>query len=437
MHETFVVFKREFEAMVRTKSFLIGTILVPLLMIGIFAFQFFLFSRTGGGTHSIVIVDNTAEQVGAQTERSLNAMSGGFPGTKPVVFNSEVMVAGTDSASLRQRLDARVAADSLDGYLWIPAGVITGEQAEYVGRNATNEGATDQIKQSLQRSVQTIRLGKQGIDPSQVSTALQPVRMKTTKMGARGERGSAGMATALAMAMGFAIYMITAIYGAGVLNAVLEEKRDRIVEVIVSSARASNLLMGKVFGVGAAGLVQMSIWVLTVYVGLKWGPQIATLFGVSEEKAAAFAAGLQNFPRVPTTTTIMFLLYFVGGFFIYSTMYAMLGAIATNNKEAQQLVFPVMMPLIVSFLMLQPSVMNPESGVAVAGSLIPFTSPLIMPARSVVTEVPLWQIGLSVLLLIATILFIIWVGAKIYRIGIFATGKRASFKEVVHWVRTV
>lgn len=436
MHETFVVFKREFEAMVRTKSFVIGTILVPALLIGIFAFQFFLFTRTGGGNYSLVIVDASGEGVGAQTQRALGATTGNFPGAKPVTFRAEVIPAGSDTAALRKQLDDRVAADSLAGYLWIPAGIITGETAEYIGRNATNEGATDALRQALQRSVQTMRLGKQGINPEQVSSALTPVRMKSVKAGAKGRQGSAGAATALAMAMGFAMYMVVAIYGAGVLNAVLEEKRDRIVEVIVSTMKASQLLMGKIFGIGGAGLLQMSIWVLTVYIGLKWGPQIVTVFGVSEEKAQAFAQGLSSFPRVPTTTTLMFLAYFLGGFFMYSTLYAMLGAIATNNQEAQQLIMPVMLPLVLSFLMLQPAVMNPDSGVAIAGSLIPFTSPLIMPARAVVAEVPLWQMALSVALLIGTVSFIIWLGAKIYRIGIFSTGKRASMKEVWRWVRT-
>jgi ABC-2 type transport system permease protein len=436
MGNAFVIFKREFEAMVRTKSFLIGTILVPILMIGIFALQFFLFSRSGGGEYSLVIVDASPDLVGAQTERSLSAQTGNFPGAKPINFKSTLMPVVADTAALRKQLDERVAADSLDGYLWIPPGIVSGEVAEYNGRNASNSSVTDAVKQSLQRSVQTIRLGKQGIRPDQVSSALQPVRMKATKTGAKGERGSAELAQVLAFAMGFAIYMIVAIYGAGVLNGVLEEKRDRIVEVIVSSVRASELLVGKIFGIGAAGLLQMVIWVLTIYVGLKWGPQLAGLFGMDEEKATAFAGAMRAFPRLPTTVTIMFLFFFLGGFFIYSTMYAMLGSIATTNQEAQQLIFPVMMPLILGFLMLQPAMMNPDSGVAVFGSMFPFTSPLIMPARSVITDVPVWQMLLSALLLVATTALIIWIGAKIYRIGIFATGKRATMSEVWRWIRT-
>jgi ABC-2 type transport system permease protein len=436
MHNAFVIFKREFEAMVRTKSFVIGTILVPVLMIGIFALQFFLFSRTGGGEYSLVIVDASPDQIGSQTQRSLASYTGGFPGAKPVVFKGDVVAASADTAALRKQLDARVAADSLDGYLWIPGGIVSGETAEYFGRNASNTSVTDALKQSLQRSVQTVRLGKQGINPEQVSSALQPVRMKATKTGDKGPSGSAELAQILAFAMGFAIYMIVAIYGAGVLNGVLEEKRDRIVEVIVSSARATELLVGKIFGIGAAGLLQMVIWVTTIYVGLKFGPQIVSLFGVSPEKAANFAGALRAFPRLPTGVTLMFLFFFLGGFFIYSTMYAMLGSIATTNQEAQQLIFPVMMPLIIAFLMLQPAMMNPDSGVAVAGSLIPFTSPLIMPARSVITDVPIWQMMLSMVFLILATAGIIWLGAKIYRIGIFATGKRATMAEVWRWIRT-
>ncbi len=436
MSKAYVVFKREFEAMVRTRSFVIGTILIPSLMIGIFAFQFFLFTKTGGGEHTLAIVDNTPESLGAQLQRSLAATTSSFPGAKPVTFKSEVLSATVDSATVRARLEQRVAADSLDGYLWLPAGVVTGENAQYNGRNATNEGVTDALRQALQRSVQTIRLGREGIDPEKVAAALQTVRMSSYKTGARGTRGSAGMAQGLAFAMGFGIYFVVAIYGAGVMNGVLEEKRDHIVEVIVSSMRASQLMVGKIFGIGAAGLLQMVIWVLTIFVMLKWGSGIITLFGVSKEQAQAFGTALTAFPRVPTSVTVIFLFYFLGGFFIFSTLYAMLGAIATNSQEAQQLVFPVLLPLLAGFLMLQPAMMNPDSGIAIAGSLIPFTSPLIMPARNVVTDVPLWQLALSILLLVGAVAGIIWLGAKIYRIGIFATGKRASWGEVWRWIRT-
>lgn len=436
MSRAFVIFKREFEAMVRTKSFLIGTILMPLIMIGIFAFQFFLFTKTGGGEHTVAIVDATDQQVGQQTVTSLGAATSGFPGSKPAVFKTEVIPATGDTAAVRSRLEARIEADSLDGYLWIPAGVLTGENAEYVGRNASNEGVTDGLRNALQRAVQTMRLGKEGIDPEKVASALQPVRMRATKTGAGGARGSADAARILGFMMGFAIYFIVAIYGAGVLNGVLEEKRDRIVEVIVSSVKATHLMVGKIFGIGAAGLLQMVIWVLSVVVMLKFGPQIITLFGVSEESAASFGAALRSMPRVPTSVTLTFLFFFLGGFLIFSTMYAMLGAIATTSQEAQQLVFPVMMPLILGFIMLQPAMMNPDSGIAIFGSLFPFTSPLIMPARTVVTQVPAWQVAASALLLIGAIAFIIWLGAKIYRIGIFTTGKRASWSEVWRWVRT-
>src|SRR5687768_18486026 len=191
MSKAFVIFKREFEAMVRTKSFVIGTVLMPLIMIGIFAFQFFLFTKTGGGEHTVVIVDATDQQVGQQTVTSLGVGTAGFPGSKPATFKTEVIQVSGDTAALRSGLERRIEADSLDGYLWIPTGVMTGENAEYVGRNASSEGVTDGLRNALQRAVQTMRLGKEGIDPDKVASALQPVRMKATKTGAKGARGSA------------------------------------------------------------------------------------------------------------------------------------------------------------------------------------------------------------------------------------------------------
>jgi len=330
----------------------------------------------------------------------------------------------------------RASPPTLDGYLWIPGDVMTGAEAEYIGNNATSAPVIGGLRESLQRSVQTIRLGREGIDPQKVASALQPVRIKATKAGEDGESGSAELATVLAFIMGFAIYFMVAIYGAGVMNAVLEEKRDRIVEVIVSSVKAKELMAGKVFGVGAAGLLQMVLWVLTAAVLMKYGASIATLFGMDPEKARGFSSMLSTFPRLPAHVTALFLVFFVGGFFIYSTLYATLGAIATNNQEAQQLVFPVMIPLMAAILMLQPALMNPESGIAIFGSLFPFTAPLIMPARTVVTNVPVWQIAASLSLLIVSVAAVIWIGAKIYRIGIFATGKKPTMAELVRWIRT-
>ena len=161
------------------------------------------------------------------------------------------------------------------------------------------------------------------------------------------------------------------------------------------------------------------------------------LLGIEDNPLAIFlvlcTGGLLTYFLV---SGISYLLFFLSGFFIYSTLFAMLGAIVTNNQEAQQLIFPVMMPIILGFIMLQPAMMNPESGVAVFGSVFPFTSPLIMPARMVVTDVPIWQQIASMALLVVTISAVIWMGAKIYRIGIFATGKRATMAEVWRWIRT-
>jgi ABC-2 type transport system permease protein len=283
--------------------------------------------------------------------------------------------------------------------------------------------------------VQSTRLTQQGIDPSQVAGALKPVQLEAEKTGGKGVTGSAAGGQMIGFFMAFAIYLVVLLYGAAIMNGVLEEKRDKIVEVIVSSLRARDLMIGKVLGIAGAGMLQMLVWVLAVGLVLAYAGSIATLLNLSPEKAQAFNAVSQMLPKVPLSVGIIFLLFFAGGFFIYSTLYATIGSIATTNQEAQQLVFPAMMPLIIGFFMSMVAVENPDSGMSQAASLIPFTSPLVMPIRAVGGSASTLEIILSLVLLVVTGLAILWLAAKIYRVGIFATGKRPTMSELGRWLR--
>jgi len=188
-------------------------------------------------------------------------------------------------------------------------------------------------------------------------------------------------------------------------------------------------------GIGAAGLLQMTIWVAVAAVVVLNGPAIAGALGASDEMVGQLAAN-PIIPTLPLSALIVFLAFFAGGFFLYSTIYSILGAIATTAQEAQQLVFPAILPVILGFFMMFTALENPDSTIAVVGSLIPFTSPLVMPVRVALGGIDPLQLAASVLLLLVTALGMIWIGGKIYRIGIFATGKRASVGEVVRWIRT-
>ena len=435
MSKVFVVMKREFLEFVQTKTFVIGTVLGPLLMAGFIALEVFILTRTGGGAHTLAIVDQTQQDVATQFSTTLTTVGANTPIGRPTTYQTSVIKQPANLQAVRDSLERRIEADSLDGYLIIPAGIITGDKAQYFGRNATSQTVVGQMRSALQNTVQSARLQGRGIDPATVASALQPVQIEAEKTGGKGVTGSAEGGQAIGFMMSFAIYLVVLLYGAAIMNGVLEEKRDKIVEVIVSSLRARDLMIGKVLGIGGAGLLQMLVWVITVGLVLAYAGSISAILNLDPEKARAFEAVSDMLPKVPASIGVIFLLFFAGGFFIYSTLYATIGSIATTNQEAQQLVFPAMMPIIIGFFMSMVAGENPDSGMSVAASLIPFTSPLVMPIRAVSGSASLLEIVLSIVLLIATGLGILWLAAKIYRVGIFATGKRPTWAEVGRWLR--
>jgi ABC-2 type transport system permease protein len=435
MSKTLVVVKREFLEFVQTKTFLIATLLGPLLIGGFFAMEIFILTRTGGGSYTMAIVDQTEQRVGERVAQILPQIGRAVPIGKPVEYKTTVVSRPANLQHVRDSLEQRVTADSLDGYLILPAGIVASGAAEYYGKNATSQTVTDNVRAALNQAVQSTRLTTAGIDQQKVSAALAPVQLKAEKTGARGVRGSAEGGQVIGFLMGFAIYLVVLLYGGAIMNGVLEEKRDKIVEVIVSSLRARDLMIGKVLGIGAAGLLQMFVWVAAVGLVLAYATAIGTALNLDKEKTDAINAMSQILPKVPLSVGVVFLLFFAGGFFLYSTLFAAVGAIATTNQEAQQLMFPAMMPLIIGLFVSMTAMQNPDSGMSAVGSMIPFTSPLVMPIRVVAGSAGTPAIALSLIILVATGMLLLYLAGKIYRIGIFATGKRPTMAELARWIR--
>lgn len=433
MSKTVIVMKREFLEFVQTKTFIIMTLIGPLLIVGFIALEIFIITRGGGGAYTMAIVDQSEEKVGVALQTALATARDRMG--KPVTFKLS-RLEPVDLKAARDSLDQLVTADSLGGYLVIPVDVIAGGTVNYYGKNATNEGLTRTVETALNKVVQTARLGREGIDPGKVNEALKSVPFKSEKTAGGGMRGSAIAAQGMAMLMGFAIYLVIALYGAAIMNGVLEEKRDKIVEVIVSSVRAPQLLIGKVMGIGGAGLLQMLVWAASVGLALKYAGSIADLLRLGPEKTAMLQGVTAALPKVPLSVGVVFILFFVGGFLIYSTLYAVIGSLATTNQEAQQMVFPAILPLVIGFLMANTALQNADAPVAKVGSLIPLTSPMVMPVRAVLGAATTFEIALSFVLVVATAFAILWLSGKVYRIGIFATGKRPTMREVARWIRT-
>ncbi|HEX6135212.1 MAG TPA: ABC transporter permease [Longimicrobiales bacterium] len=429
------VIKREFTEAVGSKAFLIGTILGPLLIFALFGLQFLVIAKGGGGEHRVAILDATGRGLGERVVQQIDERDAApsFISRATYRLTVETPEPGAKAAEFA-RASGRVVAKELDGFLWIPPEVIDGAAVEYEGSNATNSQVTSELQRAVQRVVQSERLRAEGIDETRLGGALQAVDMEIAKTGERGQVGNPMAARLLAFGMAFAIYIVVIMYGQSIMTSVQEEKRDRIVELIVSSVRARDLLVGKVVGIGAAGVLQMVIWVAAAALLLTQGVLLASALGASQTTIDAMSQG-GIMPDVPITVGIAFVLYFAGGFFLFATLFAVVGSIVTNAQEAQQFVFPVLMPFVLGLFIAMPAAENPNSSVALIGSLVPFTSPMVMPVRVSVAGVEPWELAASIILLYATAAAIIWMAGKIYRVAIFATGQKPTGREIARWIR--
>ncbi|MBW3553631.1 MAG: ABC transporter permease [Gemmatimonadetes bacterium] len=432
MSRIWPVIKREFTEMVRTKAYIFGTLLGPVLIAGMIAVPLLFLHAGGGGERHVRILDATGTGVGQEIAAALSATSAGDAAAGDLGdsrFVAEpVPVTGTGDAERRAAREEVVRErSSLDGFLFLAPDFMETGHAAYEGRNATSMTQMGQIRSIVTQAVRARRLNEAGVDPRVLAQVLQPIRIDTRKPGAEDETGAeAESAVLIGMLMAMAVYFAVVLFAASVMRGVLEEKRDRIVEVLLSSVTARQFISGKVMGIGAASLIQMFVWVGFAAAALSFGPDIA--------RSAGLAA--PDLPRVPAQVAVVFLFFFATGFLLYAAMFGAAGAIATTDQEANQLQFPVTIPLLIGFFMMYTLIADAESGTAVAGSLIPFTAPVVLPMRSMMTDVPTWQYIVAVLLMLVTVWALMIAAAKIYRIGVLSTGKKPTLKELGRWLRT-
>jgi ABC-2 type transport system permease protein len=430
------IIKREFTQAVGSKAFVIGTVLGPLLMAAIFGAQFLIIAKGGGGAQKVAILDASGRDLAPRIEQMVQERAAAMPSFMArASYEFESQQATPDEhEALHQQMTQRVLARQLDGFLWLPPEALDGQGIRYEGTNATNSQVMSEIRQGVQRVVQSERLRAEGIDEARLGDALQPVSIDVARTGEDCASGNVTAAKLMAFAMAFAIYIMVIMWGQAIMMSVQEEKRDRIVELIVSSVRAKDLLFGKVVGIGGAGVLQLTVWVITAVLLLTYGTVAAAAMGASDTLVQALAQGTM-LPRMPISLAVTFVLFFAGGFFLFATLFAVIGAVVTNTQEAQQFVFPVLLPFILGFFIAMPAADNPNSTLAIAGSLIPFTSPMVMPVRAAVGGLEWLQVIGSLALLFGTAAFIVWLAAKIYRIAIFATGQKPTASEIMRWMR--
>ena len=417
MRKVWAVIRREFVERIRSKWFWFSALLGPVFF-GAMIVVPVLFAGAGG-TRRIAVVDATT---GAFGERVAAGLRHGK------IFRATRVPAG---AGVVDSLTQLVGAKQLDGFLILTDAVVETGTAEYRASNVSSFRDVAELQDVLARLAMAARLERQGVDPALVGRAQLRISLETKKISGSTTTGeSAAQSFALAYVMGVVLFLVITIYGVNVMGSVVEEKTTRIVEVLVSSLRPFQLMMGKVLGVGAVSLFQFVLWGLGAKLLLSQRRALLADLGGVEEARQVF-----QMPHLTAATLGVFLSYFLGGFFLYSAMYAAVGAMSSNEQEARQAQQPVMFLLLVAYVSMFGLTNNPESTYAVTLSLIPFTAPIAMPVRWAASTVPAGELGASLGLLAAGIVAVTWMAARIYRVGILMTGKRPNIKELVRWIR--
>lgn len=428
MHPIFTVFKSEFLRRVTSVWFVVATLVVPVILLGVMLLPAVLGTiATSSDERTVAVVDETGvlfSRLAARYEAGLRLA----PVEAPL-----------------DDLRAAVEAGSYDGVLVLPATLLEGEgEARFYSAEGTGLSFGARLEALVDGAVEAQRLEARNASPEVLAILTEDVPVRFVKFTEEGEAADSSQASSLiGLIMGFFIYTAMFIYGAYVLHGVMEEKQSRVVEVMISSVRPFQLLMGKVLGIGLMGLVQMTVWALgLVGLTLYAGPFVALLLDPAELDLPSTASQEEllraadfSLPQLAPELFVWFLLFFIGGYLLYASLYAAIGAAVESQQDAQSLMIPIALLIVIPITCVTFLVESPNSTFSVVLSLIPFFSPILMVVRIAVTDVPTWQLLLSYLLLIAGFVQTIWLSSRIYRVGILMYGKKPTLKDLVKWVR--
>lgn len=441
MKNTFLILKQEYLKRVKKKSFIILTILMPFLIAAVYGAVIYFSIKDDTEERNIAVYDESTLFLG-QFDNS---------GTTKYTFVQE---------DKYNDLKTNLKGSGYYGLLYIPNDIYTNNHAQLISEKQLPLELAEQIERKLSRFIEGDKRQKV-IDESgipdldeKLAQTRTSVKLSTLKLSESGEakESSSVVAFIASYAMGFIIYFFVFMYGAMVMRSVMEEKKNRIIEVIISSVKPSQLMAGKVIGTVLVGLTQVAIWIVLGGIGLvvvqsfftpESAQQVSQSLMESQGGMNPDMAANQNkvsevmgmIANLPVSLIIFsFLFYFLGGYLLYSSLLGAVGAGVDNDEDSQQMVFPVTFPLILSIMLLFPIAKNPEGQLAFWTSIIPFTSPVAMMAR-VPYGIPTWELLLSMFLLILTTVGAIYAAAKIYRVGLLMYGKKVTLKELVKWLR--
>jgi ABC-2 type transport system permease protein len=431
MSKLVLIIKREFIAKVRNKSFIVMTFLSPLLFVGISVFIGFL-GTMKADLKTIAVHDETG-----------------------LFFNEfksdeEYKYLDLSKVSMKVLKDS-IVSEAYEGLLFIPKStdnVVLQKNMQYVSNDSPSVMFIEDLESTIAEKITEVNYLKSGLDTLAIEKAKADVSIQLEK--ASGEEALKGLneiKIGIGGAFGYLIMMFIVIYGNMVMRSVIEEKTSRIIEVIISSVKPFQLMMGKIIGTSLAGILQFLIWALLgltaiIILSSVFGAQVGAganaqvMQTAQQEMAGTAQMYLKEILNLPIfTILISFIIYFIGGYFLYSSFYASIGAAVDNETDSQQFLLPIIMPLVLGVYIGFFTVMNdPHGTVATVFSMIPLTSPIVMMMR-IPFGVPWWQIAISMSILFATFFGVVWFASKIYRVGILMYGKKPTWKELLKWLR--
>lgn len=435
MHKIWAVIRREFLEKVRTRAFVIGTVLFPVLMVALTVLPILL-DRRETEPKRVAVVDAASGDVGAKVTEALAASRRST--TDGIARYSVVRVPAVGRVeTVRDSLIALTGVqlggvEGFDGVLVLTDESVDGGRIPYYGVNVGSMADMRKLETELQTTLRQERLRRAGIDVFVGMKASREVDVMAQKVTAGKLTGESGASSfMLAYIMGFVLYMAMVLYGVQVMSSVMEEKTNRIAEVLASSVTPFQMMLGKVVGVGGVGLLQLGIWGGTAMLLTTYRGPLAKLLGASPESLTAM-----QLPSVRPVLLAVFLIYFVLGFLLYAAAYAAVAAMCNSQQEAQQANTPVTMCILAGFMAMFSLLNEPSGSLARTLSLIPLMSPFVVPVRYSLAPIPIGELLLSMGLTFGGMLLVVWVAGRIYRVGILMYGKRPKISEVWRWVRS-
>ena len=428
-----LIIRREFISKVRNKSFIVMTFLSPLLFVGIGVFVSYL-SSLKADLKQIAVYDET----GLFVSEFKNS--------------DEYKYINLSNSNVNSIKDS-IKSESYEGLIYIPKTSnfkSLENKIQYISNESPSINFVDHVQEVISNKITNENFKIAKLDTLAINNAQADVNLELKK--ATGEdslKGINEIKIAIGGAFGYLIMMFIVIYGNMVMRSVIEEKTNRIIEIIISSVKPFQLMMGKIIGTSLAGILQFFIWAIiglvlmfsaSLFLGINASPTAKIppemLHSAQQEFAGVAQMYLNELLNLPIATLLIcFVIYFIGGYFLYSSFYAAIGAAVDNETDSQQFLLPIILPLILGVYIGFFTVMNdPHGTVATVFSMIPLTSPIVMLMR-IPFGVPWWQIAISVTILFGTFIFVVWFASKIYRVGILMYGKKPTWKELYKWLK--